>query len=116
MMASALDRLNAAAAKRGGAAPADVPEVLDDPQVPKPAPVRVDDVRQTVNLSPRRHDGLSLWVDEASVALGLPIGKRGVTKQDTLAAAVTAILTDEMVSRRVREIIKKAKAAARGES
>lgn len=111
-MASALDRLNAATARRETAADPDA--VRDDPQVPRPRPVRTDPVRGTVDLSPAHHDQLGIWMDEASVELGLPIGKRGVTKQDTLAAAVRAILTDEMVSRRVRGLLRQAKAQAKG--
>lgn len=71
----------------------------------EPAPaqyVRTDPVRSTVDLAPVRHASLSTWCDEASVALGVPPGRRGVTRDMALNAMVAVLLTDETTSRRVQ--------------
>lgn len=77
----------------------------DDPQVPVSrlsGYVRTDPVRSTVDLPPAHHAQLGTWADEVSVELGLPPGRRGVTRQAVLAALVAELLVDETIARRVR--------------
>lgn len=88
----------------------DDPEVMseqdtDDPQVPASrlsGYVRTDPVRSTVDLAPAHHAKLAEWADEVSVQLGLPPGRRGVTRQAVLAALVAELLVDETIAGRVR--------------
>lgn len=89
-------RLDAAGAEPDGVAPPTAPRY-----------VRTDPVRSTVDLSPVHHDDLKNLEAEWSVALGLPIGKRGVTRKDTLEGMVALILTDELVARRLLDLLRK---------
>jgi hypothetical protein len=78
---------------------------VDDPQVPASrlsGYVRTEPVRSTVDLWPTKHAGLAAWTDEASVELGLPPGRRGVTRQVVLAKLVDRLLTDETWARQLR--------------
>lgn len=97
---SARDRLEAATAARerldaGGSTPNGVAPL------PAPRQVRTDPVRSTVDLPPVHHDRLAQLADEWSVELGLPIGKRGVTRKDVLEELVALVLTDEAMARRL---------------
>lgn len=83
-------RLNAAGAEPDGVAPPT-----------RARHVRTDPVRSTVDLPPVHHDQLAGLADEWSVELGLPIGKRGVTRKDVLEEMVALLLTDETVARRL---------------
>jgi hypothetical protein len=79
--------------------------VPDDPQVP-PARlggyVRTDPVRSTVDLPPAHHAKLAEKQDEWSIEFGLPPGRRGVTRQAVLAAAVAELLVDATIAGRVK--------------
>jgi len=86
---AAAARLNAAGAEPNGVAP------------PRARQVRTDPVRSTVDLPPVHHDQLAQLADEWSTELGLPIGKRGVTRKDVLEELVALVLTDETVARRL---------------
>lgn len=101
-MASSTDRLKAAeeAARRLNAAGAE-PDGVAPPRY-----VRTDPVRSTVDLPPVHHDHLKQLEAEWSVALGLPIGKRGVTRKDSLEGMVALILSDETVARRLLALLR----------
>lgn len=86
---AAAERLSAGGAEPNGAAP------------PRPRQVRTDPIRSTVDLPPAHHDKLATLADEWSTELGLPIGKRGVTRKDVLEELVALVLTDETVARRL---------------
>jgi hypothetical protein len=64
-------------------------------------PPRVKDVRRTVDLSPTEHRQLAVWLNEAAAELG----RARVTGQDVLRALVIELLTNDELSRRIREII-----------
>jgi hypothetical protein len=68
---------------------------------PADRPPRVKDVRRTVDLSPTEHRKLAVWLNEAAAELG----RARVTGQDVLRALVVELLTDEELSRRIREVI-----------
>lgn len=90
------------AQQQGGQRPA---PPADDPQVPASrlgGYVRTDPVRSTVDLAPTHHARLTEWAVEVSVELGLPPGRRGVTRQAVLAALVAELLIDETIAGRVR--------------
>ena len=67
-------------------------------ETPREAP---DKVRQTVDLTYAQHAGLAAWRMETALALG----RTRLTTQDTLVAAVRAILADPTVARRVRAVL-----------
>lgn len=89
---------------RGSAIQArDRPAVVEEPAAP-PAPARTRPVRQTVDLSPGRHTELATWrLDTA-----LQLGRTRLTTQDVLAAAIDALLEDDVVARRVRARLEEA--------
>jgi hypothetical protein len=71
------------------------------PGAPADRPPRVKDVRRTVDLSPTEHRQLAVWLNEAAAELG----RARVTGQDVLRALVIELLTDDELSRRIREVI-----------
>ncbi len=93
---TAADRLlqlgDAVASRDRAAAAVPVP-----PTRPRQLP---DKVRQTVDLTGRRHQDLARWKLEAALALGRSAAE--VSTQAVLAAAVEALLEDERVGRAVR--------------
>lgn len=71
------------------------------PGAPADRPPRVKDVRRTVDLSPTEHRQLAVWLNEAAAELG----RARVTGQDVLRALVIELLTNDELSRRIREVI-----------
>lgn len=72
---------------------------VEPPPASPPKPVR-----QTVDLPHARHLAFAAWRMETAVQLG----RSRLTTQDALAAVVEVLLTDEMVSRRVRAFLEAA--------
>lgn len=104
MTRAARDRAAKVRASRAPAQPAEPP--ADDPQVPASrlgGYVRTDPVRWTVDLPPTTDVRAKAWRDETSVWLGLQPGRKGVTSQAMLLAAVELVLTDETTARRLRK-------------
>lgn len=76
----------------------------DTPAEPEPEPAKPEltasqkPVRQTVDITTRRHAQFAAWRMETALALG----RNRLSVQDALAAMVDAVLFDETVARRVR--------------
>lgn len=58
-------------------------------------------VRRTVDLPPARHAALTQWCADTAVQLGAS----RITGQQTINALIHLLLTDELMSRRVRAAI-----------
>lgn len=93
-MASAAQRLQAAEQALLRAEDAVTPAT-------RPRAVRVDPIRSTVDLAPARHNALSELQDWLSTELGLPIGRRGIGRNDVLDELVALVLTDQNVAERL---------------
>lgn len=105
-MATSKERMEAAeAAQRRLASAGAEPDGIAPPTAQRY--VRTDPVRSTVDLPPVHHDQLRNLEAEWSVEAGLPIGKRGVTRKDTLEGMVALILTDELVARRLFDLLRR---------
>lgn len=90
-MSTAKDR---AASLRKRDAPAE-----PEPEVKPEAPAdTATTVRQTVDITTRRHAQFAAWRMETALALG----RNRLSVQDALAALVDAVLFDETVARHVR--------------
>lgn len=68
-----------------------------EPAAPRP-PARTRPVRQTVDLPAAQHAALAAWRHDTA----LQLARTRLTTQDVLAAAVAALLEDDLVARRVR--------------
>lgn len=76
----------------------------DTPAEPEPEPAKPEPttsqkpVRQTVDITARRHAQFAAWRMETA----LQLGRTRLSTQDALKALIDAVLVDETVARRVR--------------
>lgn len=95
-MSAAEDRIRQLAAKRAAAQ-----DPGHEPQTARAPRVRATRVRSTVDLPPARHAALKAWCADSAIQLG----EVRITTQQTINALVHLLLTDELMSRRVRAAI-----------